>query len=150
VKLNAEVVTMTLIEDPARQAGAPSGNNVVLLCGKVIREPETRVLPSGDEVVEFRISVPRASGVRGRSTAGVVDWFNCAAWTASTRRVVERCRVGDVVELTGSLRTRHYVVGGTGRTAVSVELRNARRIRRADGAQSGRAQGSRRAARDDP
>jgi single-strand DNA-binding protein len=135
-------------------ASTDSGNNVVILCGKVIRAAETRVLPSGDKVAEFRISVPRASG-RRRATTGVVDWFNCAAWTATARRAVERWQVGDIVELTGSLRTRHYVVGGSGRTAFSVEVRNARRVERAgrprgDGAQSGRAQGSRRTTGSDP
>jgi len=143
---------VAMSEETTKESGSttPPGNNVAMLCGKVIRAPETRVLPSGDEVIEFRISIPRAAAGRGRATAGVVDWFNCAAWTATTRRVVERWQVGDIVELTGSLRTRHYVVGGSGRTAFSVEVRNARRIQRADGAQSGRAQGSKRATGDDP
>ena len=125
------------------------GNNVVILCGKVIRVAETRTLPSGDKVAEFRVSVPRAPR-RGRTSAGVVDWFNCAAWTATTRRAVERWQLGDIVELTGSLRTRHYVVGGAGRTALTVEVRSARRVQRADGGESGRAQGSSRTTRDHP
>jgi len=139
-------------KDPS--GAAPSGNNVAILCGKVIRAPETRVLPSGDQVVEFRVSVPRASGNRGRTSSGVVDWFNCAAWSATSRRIVERWQIGDIVEITGSLRTRHYVVAGAGRTAFSVEVRNARRVRSAprtkpvDGAQSGRAQASKRPAGD--
>lgn len=127
----------------------PAGNNVVILCGRVIRTAEMRTLPSGDRVAEFRVSVPRTSP-RRRTRSGVVDWFDCAAWTATTRRAVERWEVGDIVELTGSLRTRHYVVAGTGRTALTVEVHSARRVQRADGAESGRAQGSRRTTRDDP
>lgn len=120
------------------KSGGQMGDNVALLSGKVIRPPETRALPSGDELVEFRISVPRSGrGDRGRT---VVDWFDCAAWTAATRRKVSNWAVGDLVEVSGSLRTRHYVVGGAGRTAVSLEVRNARRVLRADGKQSGRAQ----------
>lgn len=118
------------------------GNNRVVLLGKVIRAPGTTVLPSGDEVVEFRISVPRVRRGRNREASASVDWFNCAAWTAGTRRTVARWQVGDIVEVIGSLRTRHYLVAGSGRVAVSVEVRSARRVERTDAKQSRRAQAS--------
>jgi len=131
-------MTMTAEKD----RGKVADNNRVVLLGKVIRAPGTTVLPSGDEVVEFRISVPRVRSRRTREASASVDWFDCAAWTTGTRRTVARWQVGDIVEVTGSLRTRHYLVAGSGRVAVSVEVRGARRVERTDTKQSRRAQGS--------
>lgn len=131
-------MTTTVEKSPGRV----TDNNRVELLGKVIRAPGATVLPSGDEVVEFRISVPRVRSGRTREASASVDWFDCAAWTAGTRRAIARCQVGDILEVIGSLRTRHYLVGGSGRTAVSVEVRSVRRVERKDAKQSKRAQGS--------
>ncbi len=76
-----------------------------ILSGRVSAAPETRVLPSGDEVVSFRLIVRRSAAARRRSKQ-VVDTIECSAWSASMRRTVGRLEAGAEVEVTGELRRR--------------------------------------------
>ena len=101
--------------------------NEVRLVGRVSGQPEERVLPSGDRLVNFRVVVVRDQP-RGRQT---VDALECVAWSARSRRSVSRWGHGDVVELSGSLRRRFYRAGATTVSRVEVETSRARLIRRA-------------------
>jgi single-strand DNA-binding protein len=80
-------------------------NNRVHLAGRVSADPETRVLPSGDEIVSFRLIVRRGPAARRRSKQ-VVDTIECAAWSSAMRRTVSRLEAGAEVEVTGQLRRR--------------------------------------------
>lgn len=104
--------------------------NEVRLAGTVTRLPEERVLPSGDKVVAFRISVPRPAG----SSRPGSDWVDCAAWTSRLRRSVARWVVGDEVEVSGALRRRVFRSGAGVVPLVEIELREGRRaaLSRAD------------------
>jgi single-strand DNA-binding protein len=64
-----------------------SAANQVVLSGVFAGEAVLRTLPSGDELVSFRITVARPPGERAR---------------------VDKCRAGDSIELTGSLRRRFW------------------------------------------
>jgi single-strand DNA-binding protein len=107
--------------------------NEVRLAGTVSGEPEQRVLPSGDELCVVRVVVPRQS-VRARSDGKrdpSVDVLDCCAWEARPRRTIAGWVPGDEVEVTGALRRRFYRVGGAPTSRVEVEIRSARRVRRA-------------------
>lgn len=80
-------------------------HNQVTLVGKVSAAPESRVLPSGDEVVSFRIIVARSAAALRRSKQRV-DTIECSAWTAATRRAVLRLQPGAEVVVSGELRRR--------------------------------------------
>ncbi len=106
--------------------------NDVRLVGALTAPAEAKELPSGDQLVTFRVSVPRApttpsSGQRGAS----VDSVPCTAWTARVRRSATTWRVGDVIEVTGAVRCRFYQAGGATRSRVEVEVTSAKVIRRA-------------------
>ena len=103
--------------------------NEVRLLGRVVAEPAAVELPSGDELVTFRISVDRPAGV---STARQkVDSVPCCAWTARARRSAVTWRAGDVVEVSGAVRCRFFqTVRGLG-SRVEVEVASARIIRQA-------------------
>ncbi len=102
--------------------------NHVRLRGRVSGSPETRVLPSGDELVSLRIVVPRSAAARKRSKVGI-DTIELTAWSAALRRKVSRLVEGDVVEVTGELR-RRFVRGGTGvMSFVGVDLSTCDRVR---------------------
>ena len=95
--------------------------NAVRLSGRVSAAPEARVLPSGDEVVSFRLVVPRSPAARRRSKQRV-DTIECSAWTARLRRSVRRLAAGDTVTVTGELR-RRFTRGASGPTSwVNVDL----------------------------
>jgi len=95
--------------------------NVVRLSGRVAATPEARLLPSGDEVVSFRLIVPRSATARRRSKQRV-DTIECSAWTARLRRSVRRLEAGDSVAVTGELR-RRFTRGASGPMSwVNVDL----------------------------
>ena len=94
-------------------------------------EPELRVLPSGDELVTFRLSVGRPSvPAGGAQRSQTVDSVPCTVWTSRTRRSVMTWRPGDLVAVAGAVRCRFYQAGGATRSRVEVEVTSARVIRR--------------------
>lgn len=100
--------------------------NAVRLGGRVSAAPEARMLPSGDEVVSFRLVVPRSASARRRSKQSV-DTIECSAWTARLRRSVRRLEAGDVVTVTGELR-RRFTRGAAGPMSwVNVDLETCER-----------------------
>ncbi len=102
----------------------------VVLTGRVTTGPEERVLPSGDRVVSFRVSVPRRPTPLGRGSRQRSDWIDCVTGSARCRRSVLRWSVGDVVEVEGVLRRRFLrAPGPAGSTRLEVEMLAGRRLR---------------------
>lgn len=102
-------------------------NNSVHLTGRISAAPESRVLPSGDELVSFRLVVRRSPAARKRSRQPV-DTIECTVWRAALRRSVARLEAGTEVTVTGELR-RRFSRGGAGVASwVSVEVDSCRRV----------------------
>ena len=112
--------------------------NDVRLVGRLTAEPAIVELPSGDALVTFRISVPRASPARGAASGTGkgrrVDSVPCTAWSPRLRRSILAWRTGDLVEVSGAVRCRFYQAGGATRSRVEVEASAARIIRRSSAA----------------
>lgn len=109
--------------------GFPSCNEVRLV-GRVTADPSVVELPSGDQLVTFRVTVDRDD----RATPRRVDALECSAWAPRLRRTVARWRPGDVVEVEGAIRRRFFrTPAGTG-SRVEIEVAGARLIRRAPAA----------------
>lgn len=105
-------------------------HNQVMLAGRVSASPEAHILPSGDEVISFRLIVPRSAAARRRSKQPV-DTIDCAAWTTAMRRVVRRLEPGTHVVVTGELR-RRFSRGASGPISrVTVELASCQRAEQA-------------------
>ena len=96
-------------------------HNQVTLVGRVSALPEARVLPSGDEVVSFRIIVARSAAAL-RHSKQRVDTIECSVWTSALRRVVLRLEPGTEVKISGELR-RRFSRGANGAVSrVTVDL----------------------------
>jgi single-strand DNA-binding protein len=105
--------------------------NDVRLLGRLSAAPATVELPSGDVLMTFRISVPRApTAGRGPSSGQRVDSVPCTAWAPRLRRSIATWRSGDLVEVVGAVRCRFYQAGGATRSRVEVEASAARIMRR--------------------
>jgi single-strand DNA-binding protein len=113
--------------DVAADAGVTA--NCVTLAGKLISAPTVRELPSGDQIVTFRISVPRSRTAMTARSKAASDWVDCTAWTARTRRTVSRWQAGDRVEVDGALRRRFYAAAAGASTRLEVEVLHARTSR---------------------
>ncbi|WP_433337933.1 single-stranded DNA-binding protein [Spirillospora sp. CA-294931] len=78
--------------------------NAVTLCGRLAEDPSTRALPTGGEVVSWRLIVDRPNH-RGRR---VVDTITCAAFDPQVRAQTTTWRKGDLIEAQGALRRRFW------------------------------------------
>ncbi len=107
----------------------PESVNEVRLLGRVTAQPEQVVLPSGDPLWTFRVTVPRPPD-KARPRPGV-DALDCKVWGGRVRRSVQTWSVGDVVEVAGALRRRFFLTPQGRVSRVEVEVTSGRLIRRA-------------------
>lgn len=104
--------------------------NVVRLLGRLAAAPESRELPSGDELVTMRLVVARPPGGRRASASGravTVDTIDCCVWAAAIRRRVLRWGPGDQIVVEGSLRRRFWRGSAGAQSRYEVEVVKARR-----------------------
>lgn len=108
----------------------------MVLRGRVSGQPQQRELPSGDEIVTFRLVVDRPDpGRSGRRTgprqvpqdkerpAGQrVDTLDLVCWTARLRGQAARLETGDVVTVEGSVRRRFWRAGAAVQSRVEIEV----------------------------
>jgi len=102
--------------------------NEVLLVGRLSAAPETRVLPSGDEITTWRLVVTRDDVVEGRPGQDTLD---CTAWTGRARKAAGAWDAGDVVEVEGALRRRFWKTPASLASRCEIEVSRARRVAKA-------------------
>jgi single-strand DNA-binding protein len=102
--------------------------NDVHVVGRLVVAPERRELPSGDEVVVWRLVVERAGPpATGRPH---LDTLDCAAWAARLRRQASSWSPGDIVEVRGALRRRFWRSGRALNSRYEIEAIQLKRLRR--------------------
>jgi single-strand DNA-binding protein len=94
------------------KGGAMITVNVVVLAGRLSDTPENKEMPSGDQVIRFRLHVPE-SGKR-------VLPLPVSAWDRLARKGCERLAKGDAVLVRGHLVRRFFRDGGAGRSVTEV------------------------------
>ncbi len=105
--------------------------NEVVLVGRLAAGPVPVTLPSGDELLSFRLVVDRATPRPKARPAPTHDTLACSVWTAGLRRTVGRWRAGDVVEVTGALRRRFRRTEAGPSSVHDIEVLAAKRLARA-------------------
>lgn len=103
--------------------------NDVLLVGRVEVAPTERVLPSGDLVVSWRMSVQRPAVPERRTL--LTDSVDCVVGAGAVARRAASWQPGDVMEVAGSLRRRFWHGAGGVQSRCEVEVLRARRLARA-------------------
>ena len=99
-------------------------DNQVFLRGVLAAEPEVRVLPSGDEITVFRVTVTRPAGSRAK-----VDSIDCQTDLASVTKALGRVAPGATLEITGALRRRFWRGAGGLASRYEVEVRRVKPVR---------------------
>lgn len=100
--------------------------NEVELAGRLTRDAVERELPSGDQVVALRLSLPH---VRGQAKGG--NWVDCSVWAPRWRKQAATWRAGDEVWVRGGPQRRFYRAGGTPQFVLEVVVSRARMVSRA-------------------
>jgi single-strand DNA-binding protein len=109
-------------EDPAALS---VHENRVSVVGRVSSAATARIMPSGDELVTWRVVVDRPPSHGPGPRFDVVD---CVAWSARTRRSALAWVVGDVVAIEGALRRRFWRSPGGLQSRCEIEVRAAKRV----------------------
>lgn len=98
-------------------------DNTVTLVGNLTRDPETKVMPSGDMTARFGIAVNRkwtdkASGEEKEA----VSYFTVNTWRTLAENVERSLSIGDRVIVTGQMRMREWETDtGEKRSVLEVE-----------------------------
>lgn len=90
-----------------------AGVNEVVLVGRLAAQAIGRTLPSGDELLSWRVVVDRPPARAGTVAVGggrpvTIDTVDCVAWAAGVRRSVGNWVAGDVIRVEGALRRRFW------------------------------------------
>jgi single-strand DNA-binding protein len=112
-------------------AGTTAATNRLVLVGRLTAPPTVRDLPSGDELVTFRLSVARTATPGTARSRLRHDWFDCSVWGGRVRASARGWAAGDVVRLEGVLRRRYLTGAAGGHSRVEVEVLAGRRLTRA-------------------
>lgn len=92
--------------------------NVVILSGRLTRDPEIRYTPTGKEVGQFTLALDR----RYKSSTGerYTDFIPCVNWGASNKALKEYVHKGQELEVEGRLEVRTYEKDGVKRYVTEV------------------------------
>ncbi len=101
------------------------GLNKVQIIGNLGADPETRALPSGAGVTNFRVAVSRNRRGTDGTMVDETEWFRVVAFDSGGYKLAEIChhflRKGQKVYVEGRLQSRKYTdKDGVERTAVEI------------------------------
>ncbi len=98
--------------------------NEVFVTGRLSTPAESRELPSGDQVVSWRLVVDRPATAQRSG----IDAIDCVAYAARVRRTALKWQPGEVIEVEGSLRRRFWRAGTGTASRFDVEVSRAARV----------------------
>lgn len=101
--------------------------NEVRLVGRLAASPRVVVLPSGQQLVTWRLIVRRPEAPK-EARRPVVDTIDCQAWAPQVRRQAASWRPDDMLELGGSLHRRFWRAPHGLSSRYEVEVIHARRL----------------------
>lgn len=77
-----------------------AANNLIMVIGRVGKDPETRYFENGRAVAKFSIAVNRP--VRDKQGNEVTDWFQVDIWGKQAELASELVRKGSLISVTGA------------------------------------------------
>ena len=83
--------------------------NKVILLGRLTKDPELKVTPSGVKVCSFSLAVNRRFAKEGQQNA---DFINCVAWRNTAEFIAKYFSKGKMMSVVGSLQTDSYEKDG--------------------------------------
>ena len=127
---------MTTASAKKTSANELAACNEVTLIGRLSAEPVAKTLPSGDELISWRLVVERAGGGTQSSGARLptVDTIDCITYKAGVRRLASRWSGGEILQVRGALRRRFWRGAQGPASRCEVEVIEAKKLAQASGA----------------
>lgn len=95
-----------------------AANNLVVLMGRLGRDPEIKTTNSGALVVNFTLAVSRPYK---NGDERVTDWINCCAWRNTADFIAKYFHKGDPISVVGAIQTRQWT-DSDGQTRYATEV----------------------------
>jgi single-strand DNA-binding protein len=80
--------------------------NQVVLVGRLTKDPELRFTPEGRAVSNVILAVNR--NYRNGEGEFDADFVQCTVWRKMAENLVQYCKKGSLIGITGRLQTRNY------------------------------------------
>ena len=93
-----------------------SGINIVVLTGRLTKEPELRKTQSGTSYLKFTVAVDRMKKEDG------ADFIQCSAWKQQAEFLSEYADKGTMVGVSGRITTGSYEDRQTGKKVYTTEV----------------------------
>lgn len=101
--------------------------NIVMLRGNLAKDPELRVVGSGDKqtsVVNFTVAVSREFTKANGTQDKVTSFIQCEAWDSGAETIASSFKKGDLVMVEGSLRNDSWEKDGVKHSTLKVRVNN--------------------------
>lgn len=91
--------------------------NLVVLTGRLVRDPELRYTPAGTAVTRFTVAVDRRLSKEKKQEAEsknqpTADFIRCIAWNKTAELISNYTKKGSKIGLNGSIQTGSYQKDG--------------------------------------
>jgi single-strand DNA-binding protein len=96
------------------------GFNKVILMGNLTKDPELRVIPSGQNVCSFSLAVNRSWKNANGEQQEAVDYIDCNAWGKAAEIISQYMQKGRALLVSGRLQQRSWEQDGQKRSKVEV------------------------------
>ena len=80
--------------------------NRAILMGRITKSPELKTTPNGVSVIQISIAVDRDYTPKGQEKQ--TDFINVVAWRGTAEFIEKHFEKGQLIALTGSIKTRSY------------------------------------------
>lgn len=88
--------------------------NVVILAGRLTRDPEHRTTPNGSSVAKFGLAIGRKFKGKDGNVQEETTFVDVDAWGKQAAAIAQYCKKGSPVLVQGSLRTESWEDKATG------------------------------------
>jgi single-strand DNA-binding protein len=105
--------------------------NITILKGNLARDPELRVVGSGDRqtsVVNFTVAVSREFTKANGTQDKVTSFIPCEAWDSGAEAIASSFKKGDLVMIEGSLRNDSWEKDGVKHSTLKIRVNNFSKI----------------------
>jgi single-strand DNA-binding protein len=105
--------------------------NIVMLRGNLARDPELRVINSGDKqtsVVNFTVATSREFTKANGTQDKITSFISCEAWDSGAEAIASSFKKGDLVMIEGSLRNDSWEKDGVKHSTLKVRVNNFAKI----------------------
>lgn len=101
--------------------------NIVMIKGNLARDPELRVITTGDKqtyVVNFTVATSREFTKANGTQDKITSFIQCEAWDSGAEAISSSLKKGDLVIIEGSLRNDSWEKDGVKHNTLKVRVNN--------------------------